>query len=232
MTHLEKTKLIDRYLSREMTEKERIDFERLLSEPDSSYNGELSLQKEMELQKDIELAIQERGLREMLQREEERLRAESNDDQPPIEIAASKHRGPLWIIGSVATTAIAASITMMLIIAPVAQQMQSFSNQYVAEVQAGNLRGNNKCAEMLNSALQSMQSDDWSTASATVDDVLRQTADSPEAPIRELHAHAQWLKALCLMHDGKVLKARRLLRQIANSDSPYSEQAAELLKSF
>ena len=222
MTNLEKTKLIDRYLSREMTEKERIDFERLLSEPDSSYNGELSLQKEMELQQQIELAIRERGLREMLQRKEKQIRRKQRIRQIT-----------LWSLGGGSlTTAIAAAMTMMLVIAPVAQQMQHYSNQYVAQVEVGSLRGDDTWADMLNGALLSMQNDDWQNASAVIDDVLRRTADASDEQNAEIHAHAQWLKALCLMHDGKVLKAKRLLRQIAHSDSPYSEKAAELLETF
>lgn len=222
MTHLEKTKLIDRYLSREMSEEERIDFERLLSEPDSSYNGELSLQKEMELQKEIELAVQERGLREMLQREEARIRSKQRI-----------RRITLWSVGGGSlTTAVAAAMTMMLVVAPVAQQMQSYSNQYVAQVEVGDLRGGDTWADMLNGALLSMQNDDWQNASAVIDDVLCRTADAPEPSVREQHAHAQWLKAVCLMHEGKVMKAKRLLRQIANSDSPYSEKATELLETF
>lgn len=220
MTHLEKTKLIDRYLSREMSEEERIDFERLLSEPDSSYNGELSLQKEMELQKEIELAIQERGLREMLQREEARIRSKQRI-----------RRITLWSVGGGSlTTAVAAAMTMMLVVAPVAQQMQSYSNQYVAQVEVGGLRGDDECADKLNRALLLMQDGRWSDASAIIEDVLRQTANSQDEQVREMRDNAQWLKAVCLMHEGKVMKAKRLLRQIANSDSPYSQQAAELVK--
>lgn len=74
MTNLERTILIDRYLSGEMTEEEKLSFERLLSEGDSSSIDVKNLRKEMELQQEIESAIQERGLREMLQNIEAKIK--------------------------------------------------------------------------------------------------------------------------------------------------------------
>lgn len=50
---------------------------------------------------------------------------------------------------------------------------------------------------------------------------------------REIYAHEQalveWLEAVTLMREGKWLKARRQLKAIANSDSPYREEAERAL---
>lgn len=50
---------------------------------------------------------------------------------------------------------------------------------------------------------------------------------------REIYAHEQalveWLEAVTLMREGRWLKARRQLKAIANSDSPYREEAERAL---
>ena len=220
MTNLERTKLIDRYLSGEMTEEEKMSFERLLSEGDSSSIDVQNLQKEMELQQEIESAIQERGLREMLQNEEARIRHH-------------KHvkRVTIWSLcsGSV-ITAIAAVMLLLLVVAPAARLMQDYSNQYVAQVEIGQLRGDNANAEALSNALTLMQANEWEQASQIVDDIFTQTANSQDEETIEMHDNAEWLKAICLMHDGKVQKAKRLLRKIANSESYYNGMASEMLE--
>lgn len=222
MTKKDSTILIDRYLSREMAQEEKSGFERLLSESDSSYNGEPTLRKEMNLQQLIEKTVRERGLREMLQKEEARIRCR----QKIWHVA-------MWSLGGGSViSALAAAVLLLLVISPLAHQMQDYSTQYVAQVEVGIVRGDNVMAEKLDNALVLMQNNDWDSATAIVDEVFEQTEGSRDEQIRELHAHAQWLKALCLMHSGKVLKAKRLLRQIANSDSPYNSEAAKLIESF
>ena len=51
---------------------------------------------------------------------------------------------------------------------------------------------------------------------------------------REVYAHEQalveWLEAVTLMREGRWLKARRQLKAIAASDSPYREEAERALK--
>ena len=61
------TELIDRYLRNELTENEKKQFEGLLSASDKSLEGK-NLNDEMELQKEIIMAIQARGLKECLQK--------------------------------------------------------------------------------------------------------------------------------------------------------------------
>lgn len=50
---------------------------------------------------------------------------------------------------------------------------------------------------------------------------------------REVYAHEQalveWLEAVTLMREGRWLKARRQLKAIANTDSPYREEAERAL---
>ncbi|MGN0187292.1 MAG: hypothetical protein ACI392_06045 [Paludibacteraceae bacterium] len=220
MTNIEKTKLIDKYLSNELSEEERTDFERLLFGQDLSSNGKLSFREEMQLQKNIETAIRERGLRDMLRKEESHIRQKQRIK-----------RIVLWSLGgSGLLTAIAAALCLLLVIAPMAQMMQNYSTTYVSQVSVGASRGNNEYATMLNEALVLMQNDKWDDASNKIDEVLQQTMDCRDKQTLEIRETAEWLEAVYLMHEGKVIKAKRLLQKIANSDSYYSVQASEWLE--
>lgn len=220
MTNLERTKLIDRYLAHEMSDEEHMGFERLLSESDLSYNNEANLRKEMELQKDIENAIRERGLREMLQKEETHIRKNKRTK-----------RITLWSFcsGSI-VTALAAIMLLLFVVEPMSRQMQYLSTQYVSQVDISNSRGGNDYSTSIDNALSLMQSDKWNEAAQMIDDILIRTADSPNEEMIEMHNSAEWLKAIYLMHDGKIYKAKRLLRKISNSESHYNVAAGEMLK--
>lgn len=222
MTRLERTILIDKYLSGEMSAEEKSGFEKLLSEAKSSSTDETSLREDMELQQEIENAIRERGLREMLRKEEKRIRHRQKITKVTI-----------WSLGSGSViSVIAAVILFLIVISPLAHQMQDYSSQYVAQVEVGNLRGDNEIANKLSNALLLMQNKEWEKASAIVNEVLEQTSGSQEEQMLDMYNNAEWLNAICLMHNGKVFKAKRLLRKIANSESHYSTQAAELLETL
>ena len=85
---------IDKYLAGQMTEDEKLQFERLLSADDSS------LRDEMELQKEIILAIRRRSLKEMLQGEEESIQKEKEGHHKRV---------VRWTLRSVASIAVASS---------------------------------------------------------------------------------------------------------------------------
>lgn len=219
MTDLERTILIDKYLSHEMSEEDKNSFERLLLSPDLSLNGRLTFREEVELQKEIENAIRERGLREMLRKENERINRKKR-----------VKRITMWSLSGVFTTAVAAVVLVLLIVAPIARTMNDYSTHYVANLSIGALRGDSEYADRLNAALQSMQNGEWDEASVVLDELMEQTAGGQIPSMIDVYDSAEWFKTLCLMHDGKVLKAKRLLHKIADSKSYYNVQAAELLE--
>lgn len=222
MKTIERTELIDRYLLGEATAEEKMQVERLLSDPELSLEDRDKFRKEMELQQEIILAIQKQGLKEMLQKEEKHIRYKHNVTKVTI----------LSLSGGGFIAAMAAVLLLLFVIVPTSRQMQDYSVQYVAQIEVGNVRGENEIASQLSDAVMMMQKNDWDNATAIIDEVLEHTSNSQEEQVRDMHDNALWLKALCLMHDGKVLKAKRILRKIANSENHYSEQAAELLESF
>ena len=188
----------------------------------SSYNGEKGFLEEMELQKDIECAIRERGLREMLIKEE-------------MHICSQKRKKELLIksfAGGGLFSMLAAVIFLVLLNRPIAQMMQECSVSYVRQIEVGTLRGGNEYVEQLNRALQLMQNEKWTEASSIIDDVFEQTAIMQTEEISEIHDNAEWLKAICLMHEGKVVRAKRLLQKIVKEENHYSVKAAEMLEKF
>lgn len=219
MTDLERTILIDKYLSHEMSEEDKNNFERLLLSPDLSLNGRLTFREEVELQKEIENAIRERGLREMLRKENERINRKKRVKWITM-----------WSLSGVFTTAVAAVVLVLLIVAPIARTMNDYSTHYVANLSIGALRGDSEYADRLNAALQLMQNGEWDEASVVLDELMEQTAGGQIPSMIDVYDSAEWFKTLCLMHDGKVLKAKRLLHKIADSKSYYNVQAAELLE--
>ena len=219
MTKLERTKIIDRYLSNEMEDNERIGFERLLSEEDLSSNNEQSLRKEMKLQQEIENAIRERGLREMLQKEEARIRHRLKVKKVTV-----------WsLCGGSVITAIAAVLLLLLVVTPTVHIMQDYSTQYISQIEVSSIRGGNVQADALNEAILLMKQDEWAQASVIIDNIFNQTEDSEEEQVIEMHNEAEWLKAIYLMHEGEEDAATTLLKKIANSNSYYSAKAAEVL---
>ena len=67
---LDNTDLIDRYLTGDLGDDEKKELERLLFDDSDSLESK-KFREEMELQKEIILAIQSRGLRECLQEKEQ-----------------------------------------------------------------------------------------------------------------------------------------------------------------
>ena len=242
MKALDRTILIDRYLSGEASPEEKLQVERLLSAPELSLDSKDTFRQDMELQEDIIIAIQERGLREMLQREEERLRAESNDDQPPIHTTArpaAASRGPLWLIRSAATIVIAACMAGPIVIAPQVSRMVAISNNsefYSAATfemtdAYSQLKGCDEPSDAIIDATALMQSGDYKQADALLADALRAM---PEVTNADGQAWSEkedllYLRALCAIKLHRLYRSRRLLSEVVRMDGLHRDQAADLL---
>jgi len=204
---------IDKYLAGQMTEDEKLQFERLLSADDSS------LRDEMELQKEIILAIRRRSLKEMLQGEEESIQKEKDEHHQRIK------KITIWSLGSSTLMAMAAVLLLLFVLAPVAQQMQGLSSQYIAGVVIDDIeRDVDNDEDMLSVAIVLMQNNQWEEAEQIINKIYTQ----PTIKTSDFQK-VEWLRAICLMHRGKVIKAKKLLNKIANSNSPYQIEARKML---
>lgn len=222
MTPIERTILIDNYQIGNMTKDEKSEFERLLLTDDLSSKDIMPWKKEMELQDDIILGIKERGLLEMLQMKEQQLSKREK-----------RKKITIWSLSSGGiVSAMAAIIIVLLIIAPMARTMQNYSTQYVGGIEISNVRGDNMHLTPLQNALVLMQNNQWEEAETIIDKTCKATTDSQDEQQLEMYNEAEWLKTICLMHRGKSLQAKRMLKKIAKSESHYKSRAAEVLESL
>lgn len=175
----------------------------------------------MELEQQIEQAVMERGLREMLQREEKKIRAREQ-----------YRRLAVWSLSGGGITALAAAMLLLFTVVPMARQMEQYSTQYVAQIETGMSRGGDSYTAALNEAIRLMQQDRWDEASKMVGELFAQTAEDTDEQMMEIHDSAEWFMTICWMHEGKVRKAKDMLEKIADSDSYYNKPAKELLESL
>lgn len=219
------TDIIDQYLFDELPENEKKQFERLLSASSESL-GDKTLREEMDLQKDIIMAIQTRGLKECLQRKEKELREKR--------IRTKR----IWRIStwSTASCLVAAMLVLTIILAPMARIMKEESMQYVTSMQISTTRGMLEENDLQNKLLfvySYINQNQFDEANELAQQLIKEIQISQQSitskETQDILDQAQWLHAICEMHKGRVLKAKKLLKQIANSDSYYSERAQEIL---
>ena len=225
MNTIERTDKIDAYLAGTMSEAEKKEFEGLLLGSETSLEDRTKLQDEMELQKEIIFAIRRRGFREMVKKDIAEINKEKDEHHQRIK------RIKIWSLGGSTLMAMAAVLLLLFVLAPVAQQMQDYSNQYISSIEVNVTRGDVDQVQSLDDAILLMQNDHWREAEQIIDGIYRKTELDKENQ-QETYYKAEWLKAICLMHEGKALQAKRLLRRIVNSDSAYSNQAKEALNAL
>jgi hypothetical protein len=219
------TDLIDRYLRNELTENEKKQFEGLLSASDKSLEGK-NLNDEMELQKEIIMAIQARGLKECLQKKETEIRAKRSQRQRIIKISS-------W---SFASSLVAAVLVLAFITVPMAKIMQAESVDYAASISSlsrGAQESANHIQTLLSSTYTLVSQNQFQQADEQALQLLHLLQTSPtdltSEEVQDIFEQAQWLHAVCVMNTGKVFKAKKLLHQIANSDSHYAVRAQDIL---
>ncbi len=219
MNTIERTERIDAYLAGTMSDAEKKEFEGLLLGSETSLEDRTKLQDEMELQKEIIFAIRRRGFREMVKKDIAEINKEKEEHHQRIK------RITIWSLGSSTLMAMAAVLLLLFVLAPVAQQMQGLSSQYIAGVVIDDIeRDVDNGEDMLSVAIVLMQNNQWEEAEQIINNIYTQ----PTIKTSDFQK-VEWLRAICLMHRGKVIKAKKLLNKIANSNSPYQIEARKML---
>lgn len=219
---------IDRYLAGQMTEEEKLQFERLLSADDSS------LRDEMELQKEIILAIRRRALKEMLQEEEERLSKEKEEEH---------HRKVrIWTIRSVASLAVAACFVGVILVGPQMSRLNNLSQQDALYAEAlteitdaySQLKGCNDATDAILEANALMQAGDYKQADAILVDALSEMGDVQRESLQAWSEKEDmlYLRALCAIKQHKLYRSRRLLNEVITMDSTHKAEAQQLLNTI
>lgn len=197
-----KDERIDRYIMGGMSDDERHSFEQMLiTDPE--------LQKEVALHQEIVLSVQMKGAKVYARKEHNRRRR-------------------LMIIRTSSYFAIAASLIIGIFV------NNAYSDKYVnagnaIELQELGIRGGSS----LDVICQKIKNNEFTEALSLIEEEqsIQYSISDPDA-IAQYDAEQQvleWYKAVTYMRMGKWVKARKLLKQIATSDSFYKEQAQKVL---
>lgn len=228
MNSLDKTEKIDLYLSGQMSDEEKKEFEGLLSATLESSNSE-KLQNEMNLQKEIIMAVKVRGLKDCLRAKEQQIRASNVRRARIVRISS-------WSISSLATAAI---LCVLFVLVPLARTMSTLSTGYAQSLDTSVLRGT--ATDSLHMQLEQIYAllaqEQWDEATSLSRDLMQQAADLQSDEefdiIDDVYEQARWLYAVCEMHQGHVFRAKHLLKQIAaGNDEYYSVKAREMLEAM
>lgn len=237
MKNSERIEKIRAYLTGEMSEAEKNEFERLLLDPNLSLEDRTKLQDEMELQKEIILAIRHRGLKEMLRREEAKIKQEQDeaDKAAAVTIPLLYRR----IVRAGASSAIAACFVALLIISPQAGRLATISNDTelfastnveMSEAYSG-IKGCDDASEAIIRANELMAACDYKQADKELTQALEQMTDvTPETEQAWTEKEDMiYLRALCAIKQHKLYRSRRLLNEVINMNSTHKKQAQQLL---
>ena len=217
---------IDKYLAGQMTEDEKLQFERLLSADDSS------LRDEMELQKEIILAIRRRSLKEMLQGEEESIQKEKKDHHKRV---------VRWTLRSVASIAVAACFVGVIVIGPQMSRLSGLGESTIYAETAiemmnaySQLKGCEESAEVILQANEYLQKGDYEQADAILTKALSDMKDiTPEN--RQAWSEKEdilYLQALCAIKQHQLYRSRRLLNGVVSMQGIHQQSALDLLNTI
>lgn len=223
-----KRDIIDNYILGKMSDEERLAFEQEMSQ-------DKSLQEEVALQRDIVRAIRLKAAKEHLQAVER-------------EIQAKERRRQVFIV---TLSNIARAVAACLIIGVIAGSSYYYvdtANTYrdcglniQSEILAerGGARGEKKYSDR---AITAMENGDYKLALDIIEEgeSIKFAFDDPNLTLREQallefkfeQEDLQWFKAVTYMRMGKWIKAKRLLKEIAASDSYYKTKAEKALNAL
>ena len=232
MKTTERTELIDRYLLGEATAGEKMQVERLLSDPELSLEDRDKFRKDMELQKEIILAIQKQGLKEMLQQADEKNEKEEEHHR----------KVRIWSIRSVASLAIAACSVGIIIIGPQMSRISDLTKQdaFYAEAYADInnayamvCRGESEAADAILEANALMQADEYKQADAILSETLANMQDvSKGTQTWEEKEDMLYLQALCAIKQHQLYRSRHLLNEVVKMNTTHKDKAQQLLNTI
>ena len=218
MNPYDRTKKIDDYLENNMSEEEKKEFEGLLSDPTASLGGRMKLKDEVEMQRTIVKGIQHMALRDMLEEENKSYRLK-------------RKIGISSLISSPIATAVAAVILVMFVLSPAKEFVKTASDEYAKSYNHVEIRGD----KALNAAISAVAINQWDSANIFLKEVRKDLPCNPDRLTGNQYDdwfEYHWLKALCEMHRGHVIKTKYHLRKIEkemiNNEDPRLVKAKEL----
>lgn len=200
MSNMKNEDIINRYLFDEMTAEEKVSYEIELETNEE-------LKHEVFLQQEIIYAVRKKALKERFVKLERQIRAEEN-------------RRKVFTI-RIAAAAMAACLVVGVF---VDYDNRGDYKDYAAGIiiaQAAPARGER---DIVNEVVIEINDKNYAEALALIDEAAAMEIDARE------QQDLEWYKAVTYMHMGKWMKARKLLKQIAASDSIHKADAEKALE--
>lgn len=253
--HLSKTKdmnnditteeRIDNYLLGRMSEAERVAFERDLE-------TDAELKEEYECQKALANAVQKVAMKDFLARHAAERQEESSnviDLSTYFKQATGKIREffssgqrVAWALASVAAMVVA--IVGSVNYTSTLHTMQGNGLLAYTELTVPVPRDGNELDALIEEAYTLIGADEFDQALDTIGcakAIANETLDKPVATEEDEYEHQvlqqklydlEWYEAIVLMRQGKLLKAKKALKAISTSDSPYADVARNELNTI
>lgn len=233
MSEIEKIQdRIDEYIRGTMSASDRIIFE-----------GELrqnaDLRHEVEVQISIAEAVQAVRLKRLLQEvEAEATGCNANHEIKPKTFYLFKRPVLYWASAFAAITIIFISGNSWRQM----EQIKDHGNEFYAKLVEPIARNGNDIDNLIASVYSLIGAGEYDAAIANLNEVRKSIMDGLAMPaideeseyqhhvLQEKLYDADWYGAIILMKQGKYRKAKEALRSIANSDSPYSNNAKSILE--
>ena len=234
---------IDNYLLGRMSEAERAAFERDLA-------TDADLKEEYECQKAIANAVQKVAVKDFLtqhaaERQEESsnvvdLSAYFKQAKGKIRDFFSSGQRVAWTLASVAAMVVA--IVGSVNYTSTLHTMQSNGMLAYTELTVPVSRDGNELDALIEKAYTLIGAGNFDTALDTIRSAKAMANEGLEAPVvteEDEYEHQvlqqklydlEWYEAIVLMRQGKVFKAKRMLKSIASSSSPYANMAKTCMK--
>ena len=90
--------------------------------------------------------------------------------------------------------------------------------------------GNNELDLALETIEKAKDMIDEANSTITKYEMRNEEAEYEQELIKIKSYEADWYEAIVLMKQGKIIKAKRLLKAISESGSPYSSQAKDIIE--
>lgn len=209
------TELMDAYLAGSLDINARAEFESKLA-------SDAELRRELDLHKQVVLAIEGQAMEETLVKEEKKY-------------IKNRKRYPILRSLSYAGTiiAMAACISIYLILTPQIEQMTVLGNSQFTEYYNNEasliVRGADDNLDLLADALTAIQEENWEEANNSLDTIILNAEGLEDIQLLQIKDDAEWLKALVSMKRGRYFTAKRQLKAIANSQSVHAAEAQTIL---
>ena len=235
---------IDNFLLGRMSEAEKAAFERDLE-------TDAELKEEYECQKAIANAVQKVAMKDFLtQHAAERQEERSNVDLSTYFKQATGKIRDFFSSGQRVAWALASVAALVVVIVgsvnytSTLHTMQTNGMLAYAELTAPVARDGNELDSIMEDAYDLIGEDELDKAmnaieraKATVSEGLAQPVETEEDEYEHQVLHQklydlEWYEAIVLMRQGKVIKAKKALNAIANSNSPYADVARDGLNAL